>query len=323
MRRVWQKRMSQWLDKRIPRAREYKLDLKSIFIFPSRFGWLYLTLCIGIFLLGTNYQNNLMLLMCYFLIALFLVSLFASYINFSRIHVQVGKLQPIFAGDTLPVPIWFDPDQHAASTPHGIATMHFWQDDAQVNVDFDDLHNPTQLSLLCHQRGKSRLPRITLNSQFPLGLYRCWTHLSFDPIVTVYPRPVPCATELFERDTDEQEGDGTVSQRGYDDFDSLSPYRTGEPLNHIAWKQLAKGQGLVSKQFSSSAHQRGWLRLPPVSAEELETELGKLCYQVLELSRAGHTFGLELVSHTIAPGSGAAHQKACLDALASFNGSKE
>ena len=67
-----QQYIRKWLDKRIPAANEFQLSHRSIFIFPAKFGALFLALCALLFLLGTNYQNNLMLLLCYFLVALFL-----------------------------------------------------------------------------------------------------------------------------------------------------------------------------------------------------------------------------------------------------------
>ena len=71
MKLVWQRNANNWLNKRIPAATRFSLNHKNIFIFPSRFGGLYLFLCLGLFILGTNYQNNLMILLCYFLVSLF------------------------------------------------------------------------------------------------------------------------------------------------------------------------------------------------------------------------------------------------------------
>jgi uncharacterized protein (DUF58 family) len=123
-------------------------------------------------------------------------------------------------------------------------------------------------------------------------------------------------------------------QTGHDDFSHLKTYQIGEPLNHVAWKQLAKGRGMVSKQFSSIGNHIGWLKLSaeyknktlPQNSNELKTaldqqlnkELSELCYQVIELSRTQRTFGLDLGAQCIAPNSGAEHRLACLHALAYF-----
>jgi hypothetical protein len=55
-----------------------------------------------------------------------------------------------------------------------------------------------------------------------------------------------------------------------------------------------------------------------LDSDGLNRELGKLCFQVIELSRTQRTFGLDLGTQCIAPNSGSAHRLACLHALAYF-----
>lgn len=49
-----------------------------------------------------------MLLLCYFLLTIFLVYLLASYINFACIDLQIGKCSEGFVGDDLHVPLWLN-----------------------------------------------------------------------------------------------------------------------------------------------------------------------------------------------------------------------
>jgi hypothetical protein len=60
-------KVAAWLKKRIPAGEEQALSHEKIFIFPSRFGFWFLILAALLFVLGTNYQNNLMRLLCTFL----------------------------------------------------------------------------------------------------------------------------------------------------------------------------------------------------------------------------------------------------------------
>ncbi|WP_299078164.1 DUF58 domain-containing protein [uncultured Paraglaciecola sp.] len=330
---------NKWLNKRIPAATQHQLDHHNIFIFPAKFGLLFLALCILLFLLGTNYQNNLMLLLCYFLLALFLVNLLASYINFARVNLQIGKCPEVFVGDNLHIPLWLNANNSGSASVNGL--MHFTLQDKSVKsnkkspppsteVDANALTNPITISHTCQQRGKLQLSRVTVESFYPLGLYRCWTHLAFTHQICVFPKPIPCDIQLYvsEHNSTKKSGEMATSQSGHDDFSHLKAYQVGEPLNHVAWKHLAKGRGMVSKQFSSEGNHIGWLKLSPeyrhktsqqlVLAEYLEKELGQLCYQVIELSRTQRTFGLDLGEHCIAPNSGAGHRQACLQALAYF-----
>ncbi|TRY29328.1 DUF58 domain-containing protein [Aliiglaciecola sp. M165] len=310
-----QSRIAIWLDRRIPAARRFKLNHRTIFIFPSRFGGLYLFLCLGLFLLGTNYQNNLMILLCYFLISLFLINLLAAYFNFSNLDIQLGKVQNSFAGDNIQVPIWFN---HRDKESHGKIHLSFWRHREKTSVDLDALANPAFIALACPQRGRLPLPRVTFSSYFPLGLYRCWTHLAFQSDIVVYPKPVRCPIRLENKSDEQEQHHASVSVKGHDDFDTLAPYKQGEPLYHVAWKQVAKGQGMLSKQFSHETGASGWLMMPKVASENLELTLSQLCYQVMELSRKNQRFGLDLGNSKIAPDSGNDHQKNCLIALALY-----
>jgi uncharacterized protein (DUF58 family) len=154
--------------------------------------------------------------------------------------------------------------------------------------------------------------------------------------MTVFPKPIPCEIHLHVSDHNIAKKDGQLisEQSGHDDFSHLKAYQPGEPLNHVAWKQLAKGRGMVSKQFTSVGHHIGWLKLsseyknqiPSQPKAELgksdktnlDKELGELCYQVIELSRTQRTFGLDLGVQCISPNSGAEHRHTYLHALAYF-----
>lgn len=338
--RYWNK----WLNKQIPAAAQHQLNHKNIFILPAKFGVLFLSLCILLFLLGTNYQNNLMLLLCYFLLAMFLVNLLASYINFARIQLQIGKCPEVFVDDNLHIPLWLNANNDDAPPAHGLLHFRFQAQKqkfrikaqsqlANTQIDADTLSNPINLSLKCHQRGKLSLSRVTVESFYPLGLYRCWTHLAFTHKITVFPKPKPCKIQLHvsEKNSAKKSGEIANQQSGHDDFSHLKTYQVGEPLNHVAWKQLAKGRGMVSKQFTSIGNYIGWLKLSATHASRtsslvddemeraLEKELSELCFQVIELSRTQQTFGLDLGAQCIAPNSGADHRLSCLQALANFS----
>jgi hypothetical protein len=364
LQRYW----NRWLNKRIPEATQHHLNHRNIFIFPAKFGLLFLSLCVLLFLLGTNYQNNLMLLLCYFLLAIFLVNLLASYINFARIDLQIGKCSEVFVRDNLHIPLWLNANKNGhflAKFPvNGLLHFKFQaikrqsckktktqQNQPSTLIDTNAFSNPINLSQKCQQRGKLVLSRVTVKSFYPLGLYKCWTHLAFTHQITVFPKPLPCEIQLHisEHNSIKKSGETANEQAGHDDFSHLKAYQLGEPLNHVAWKQLAKGRGMVSKHFSSTGNYIGWLKLSTeyknlshlnielkttvkkvaldknglnrnrLNSSGLDKELGKLCFQVIELSRTHRTFGLDLGKQCIAPNSGSAHRLACLHALAYFS----
>lgn len=316
--RQWQQRSERWLNKRIPPARQFSLDMRSVFIFPSKFGVMYIALCTILFVLGTNYQNNLIILLCYFLVAVFILNLFIAYLNFALIAVHLGKTHDIYAGDELKLALWFNAKKQAKQHPKGTVYMQFWEQKTATEFDLDSGQNPAYVSVTVRKRGYLKLPRLTLKSVYPLGIFKCWTHLAFNPEIMVYPKPINCPIALINNVTAQHSDHSPSTLSGSDDFDSLKDYTQGESLSHVAWKQLAKGQGMYSKQFSTDISTAGWLTLLPCSSDELETRLGQLTFQVIELTRQHRSFGLDLGHLKIEPDSGINHQGQCLKALALF-----
>lgn len=316
IRNQWHHKTQRWLDKRIPASHKHQLNHNSIFIFPSKFGFGYLVMCASVFVLGTNYQNNLMLLLCYFLIALFLLNLFTSYMNFSKLIVTAQNVQPVFAGHQGKFYLQVTLPQKNGQVS-GLLNVKWWQSDKVYSYDLDQ--HPAHLSLPTHfaQRGKYRLPRVMCYSYFPLGLYRCWTYLDFNQSQLVYPNPIPTKKRLHDIESDDGNSQSVV--QGHDDFSSLKEYQPGDALNHIAWKQMAKNGEWVSKSFDSPITSAGFLKLNE-HYRDIETEMGKLAFQVLELSAQKATFGLQLGKESVAPNSGELHKHQCLQALALYPG---
>src|SRR5450756_1942118 len=98
------------------------------------------------------------------------------------------------------------------------------------------------------QRGWLALGRLTLYTEFPLGLFHAWSYLHFDTRCLVYPQPLNEAPLPFGNSPD---GTGKRSITGDDDFAGLRKYVPGDALPRIAWKAYARGQGLQVKQFST------------------------------------------------------------------------
>jgi len=55
-----------WVNRRIPRADEYRLGRRNIFVLPTREGLMFAGLLILCLLTGINYQNSLIYLFTFF-----------------------------------------------------------------------------------------------------------------------------------------------------------------------------------------------------------------------------------------------------------------
>jgi uncharacterized protein (DUF58 family) len=105
---------------------------------------------------------------------------------------------------------------------------------------------------------------------------------------------------------------------GHDDFIGLRTWHHGDSLRHVAWKAVAREQGMFAKQFSGEAQQDVWLEWDALAGMETEARLSRLTRWVLDADAAAQRYGMRLPNHALAPGLGEEHRRQCLEALASF-----
>lgn len=339
------KRWLTWLDKRIPANATHQLTMQSIFVLPTVFGWGFLITAIGLFLLGTNYQNNLMLLLSYTLMSLQLLALFHSYLNFARLTFKVGKISHICANEILMVPFSVvSRDRQAKAKPAGLLQFSWliYQQSPQqktvpttttprvqsntsgsnqeintcpsvTTLDLDKDPHEFSVPLRFIQRGRYALPRLTCESVYPLGLFRCWTHLDFAQHLLVYPAPIKGCVDTVAFGN---EYSRHIATTGSEDFFALNAYKEGDPLNRVSWKHVAKNGQWVSKEFSNQQGIAQLLTLDPTL--KLEKALSHLSYHIYSLHQQQQSYGLKLANTTIAPGNSSKHKKQCLKALALY-----
>ncbi|MDP3518207.1 MAG: DUF58 domain-containing protein, partial [Pseudohongiella sp.] len=178
-------------------------------------------------------------------------------------------------------------------------------------------HNLTTeifLAVKAPQRGLFKAPRLMVKTAYPLGLWEAWSRPDLDLQCLVYPRPQVC--ELPASSGAGDSADNLASVPGSEDFYGLRNYQPGDSRRQIAWKTLARGQGLKTKQFVDPCDFNVMLDWTQFSGLDLETRLSCLCYQVLQLSARDVDFGLRLPGQEFGPGRGDEHRRNLLEALA-------
>ncbi len=325
---IIKKRVEHWLSKRVPSNYQHTLSSRNIFIMPTRFGFAYLFFIILLFLLGTNYQNNIILLFCYLLASLFLTVMLNSFYNLSQLTFSSQAQQSSFANQRAYFPIDIQ-----SKKPHFDLNFHLPQQGALADkVKLEQCAVGTsQILLPCYasRRGVYQLGRVKVSSEYSLGLFVSWSMLDFSHQLVVFPQPKKLNShQNYLSAIDEPENSDNAAQpkgAGIDDFAELKNYITGESLARIAWKQLARGQGKLSKHYENQQGSLRWLKLTDMPSSDLETKLSFLCYLVMHYSKSEQEFGLSLGKPTenIAPSSGQLHQQQCLFALAKFSPSMD
>ena len=167
------------------------------------------------------------------------------------------------------------------------------------------------------RRGNFKAPYLRVTTYFPLGLARAWSIVDLELYCLVYPKPIPFQLDQFNAGVSGND-DSAVSTAGSEDFYGLRDYVPGDPLRQVAWKNVARGQGMQVKQFVDYVDSKVWLDWDMFYGFSTEERLSRLCYCVLQLSQRQTPFGLKLPGIEIEPDSGPAHRKKLLRTLALF-----
>ncbi len=288
------------------------LTQRRIFILPTRQGFGFAFVLLLMLLGDINYNLSLGYVLTFLLGTTAMMTMLHSFRNMAQLEIRAGRVDAVFAGDMAQFVFHF---HNTSSLPRYHLNL---RDDSGHGVTFDI---PAQqgaeaiLPLPAPQRGWLSSGRLTLFTEFPLGLFHAWSYLQFDTRCLVYPKPaapLPLPASLA------QSGVGVFNAAGDDDFSGLRRYVAGDALPRIAWKVLAREQGLQVKQFSTPRGQELWLDWSLLPAVHTERKLGILARWVLDADAQKLHYGLRLPNIELAPRHGAAHRAECLRALALF-----
>jgi uncharacterized protein (DUF58 family) len=168
-------------------------------------------------------------------------------------------------------------------------------------------------------RGLHELPALSVETRFPLGLFRAWAVWRPAASVLVYPAPerppapLPPARALPGGPMQGRSADGG-------EVEGVRAYRRGDPPKLVYWKKSAKslagGGELVSRDTAANVQRQLWLDWQACGNLPAEERLSRLAAWVLAAQRAGVEFGLGLPGRPIEPGEGEAQRRRCLEALA-------
>jgi uncharacterized protein (DUF58 family) len=293
------------------------LSQRRVYILPTRHGYTF-GIALVLMLTGSiNYQLSLGYILTFLLAGMGVVSILHTYRNLAHLSVSAGRVESAFAGGTVRFHLHFD-------NPTLFDRISIEARSAGVRAACDvPAHAGAAVVLLlpATARGWYRVPRVTIETRYPVGLLRAWSYILPDATALVYPRPLECALPAPVAMPDR--GDAAVGGTGNDDYWGMRPYQPSDSPRHIAWKAAARGETLLTKVFVGHGAFELWLdwdRLP--DAAGVEARLSLLTHQVLAAEEANVAYGLRLPGTALEPGLGEAHRDACLKALALFEGGR-
>ena len=296
-----------------PMPAPYILTQRRVYILPTKQG-LAFALLLFIMLIGSiNYSNSLGYFLTFLLASLSVVTIFHTYNNLLKLRIGPAICKPVFAND----------ESHFTVRVNNLNHHNRFSVDTftpqKLNTSADIAANSLSTLTINHQyeqRGLIPLPRFTIESRFPFGLFRAWALVQFDQTQLVYPKP-SLHTLLPLKSAGLAEGKKQLDT-GTDDFKGLRSYTEGDPLQHIHWKSFARHHTLQTKEFSSTTSDELWLNWLDTTVSGTELKLSQLTRWLLLADKANLSYGLRLPGTVIQANTGKAHLDACLKCLALF-----
>lgn len=312
-----QERFIRWaLRVRAPEPSPVVLTQRRVYVLPTRAG-LGFAAALGVMLLGAiNYNLSLGYALTFLLAGLGVVSIMHTFRNLAHLSIAPGRAEPVFAGETARFALRLRNARHDERRQVELSIGQA----APVRVDV-----PRQSDATAHlvqpatSRGWLPLPRVTIETRWPLGLIRAWAYAVPDMHCLVYPKPALRGVSpppTFGG----RAGNLMQTVTGSEDFVSLRGHQLADSPRHVAWKAAARmgvDAPLMTKQYADPTARTVWFAWDSLpSGMPVEERLSLLTRWVLDAHAENMTWGLDLPDARIAPASGEAHLHLCLKRLA-------
>jgi uncharacterized protein (DUF58 family) len=290
------------------------LSQRRVYVLPTRHG-LSFSLALLLMLFGSiNYTLSLGFVLTFLLAGLGLVSILHTFRNLAHLYVSAGRVDNVFVGETARFGLVLE-----SRTDFDRFAIDLTAEGPSVTCDVPArraVYVPVKIK--ARKRGWLQLPRVTIETRYPLGLTRAWSYVQPDMRAIVYPAPDGAA--LPPHEPVPETGDTVSLGAGMDDFAGLRPYQASDSPRHIAWKAAARGGPLLTKTFSGRASSElwfDWAALP--QSRGTEARISRLTRWALLADKEGVRFGMKLPGIELGPEQGNAHLERCLRELALYD----
>jgi len=311
-------RFRRWWQERLPLADRMLLTQRNVYILPTAPGFMLGATLLVLLVGSINYQLNLGYLLTFLLAGSALAGMHVSHATLRGLTLNLLPPDPQFAGTSALLSVVLTNQRASPRHAIGVAVLDAHGEDRWVWTDV-----PAQDTAALHvafrppRRGLHRVPPLTAETRFPLGIFRVWTVWRPAAQVLVYPAPEANPPPLPAGEPRAGAAAASQQQPG-GDFEGVRAYRRGDPLRQVVWKKMAKAGELVSRDTVQAQRHELWLDLAQAGGGDPERRLSRLAAWVLQADRLGAVYGLRLGGRAIAPASGPAHKRLCLEALATW-----
>lgn len=286
-------------------------------LLPTRISFALAFVLAAMWYAGASQANAANYLLLFATLSIFLVSIPHTVLNLSGLKVTAQSIKPTFAGQEVAVPV--EIVNESRQVRYTCTLTLLGREGAPEVVDEIAPGKGARLTLRfpAPARGEYHITQLRLTSAYPLGFLRARRDTATQQSYVVYPKPAgDLKLPSHLADARNPGRDAFVGEG--DDFAGVRAYVPGESQRHIDWKAVARGQPLLTKQFTVEADNLLLLDFAQVPLAEAEDRLSQLALWIVEAERARRRYALRLPGLDIPPSSGEAHYHRCLQALAVF-----
>jgi uncharacterized protein (DUF58 family) len=321
---TWASPRARWdayWQSRHPRRERSTLTHRNLYILPTRPGWLFALTLIVLLIASINYQLNLGYLLTFLLAGCGAVSMHMTHRDLRGLSLHMRPPVSAHVGEAVWMEVVIDnPDARPrygiglyAGRAKGGAQRVVWTDVPPGSASV------VRLGVMAPRRGWVELPRVTVLTRFPFGLFQSWSLWHPATRVLVYPKPeTPAAPLPANTLMPSPHPHRATAAQG--ELDGVRDYQRGDALRQIAWKKSSRtieATGmLVSRDRDARQRPQWWLDWQQAGGAPGEARLSRLTAWVLLADRSGAAYGLLLPHLELPPDTGDAHRQRCLEALA-------
>jgi len=302
----------QWVRVADSQGLNAALTPRKIYIIPTRWGFLYGLMLLGLLAGAINYSVSLGFFVTFLLASLGNMAMLHTWRNLVHLEVRLLHAKPVFAGETATVVAEVNDPKNR--TRYAICA-HF----AHHTLDQQDIPaNAAQtfhVPITTSQRGYLTCPRLTLHTEFPLSLFHAWAYVAHPLQILVYPTPANVMLHPPTSGDADAQGNAAAS-KGDDEFNGHKTYQHGDAVSRVDWKASSRGLGLLTKQYGGTGQSTVWFDWEATSDLDTEARISQLTYWVVEAYQAQQVFGLRLPNTTLSPSQTETHYHLALTALA-------
>lgn len=287
---------------------------EKIYIVPTEYGFMYGA---GIFVSlvgGAIYNNNLAFILCFFLVALFLIGMVQTHANIKNLKVEKIKIFLSASEANGHGVLWLKSENNEGHSQLRVQSeMNGDKFDFSIPLIYKNSLHPQYFDFSSGPWGKKHLNKVTLSTRYPFGFFYAWRHYKVDEIYYIYPSP--SGNHSIDKFQPDEMEEGINQNNNGDDFSEHRIYKYGDSHRHIDWKAYARGRPLLTKKFEDGERQTFLIDYSKAKGNE-ERKLRQMSKWIHECHENNISYGLLIKGKSVAAAHGKQHKVECLKILA-------